>query len=58
MVKFIFRCPITGVQVQGWTADDDAENGKETYEGQHCPVCNRLHFVDPTRGVVLGVEEE
>ena len=29
-----FFCPITGVQVQGWTADDGAENGKETYKGR------------------------
>ena len=58
MVTFVYRCPITGLQVQGWTTDGGAENGKETYEGQHCPVCNRLHFVDPKRGVVLGVEEE
>jgi hypothetical protein len=44
MVPFVYRCPNTGVQLQGWTADDGVENGKEIYEGEHCPACNEISF--------------
>jgi hypothetical protein len=58
MTPFVYRCPNTGVQLQGWAADDGADNAKDTYEGNHCPVCNKLHFVNPKTGKVLGVDEE
>ena len=58
MVPFVYRCPKTGVQVQGWTADDGADNGRETYQGEHCPVCNKLHFVNPKTSKMLGFDGE
>jgi hypothetical protein len=32
MATIVFRCPNTGVQVQGWFADDGSENDGETYD--------------------------
>jgi hypothetical protein len=58
MTPFFYRCPNTGVQLQGWAADDGAENAKEIYEGNHCPVCDKLHFVNPQTGKVLGIDED
>ena len=34
--------------------NDGADNGRETYQGEHCPVCNKLHFVSPKTSKVLG----
>jgi hypothetical protein len=45
MVPFTYRCPRTGLQVQGWTADDPT-NG-ETYEPVTCIACGRIHLVNP-----------
>ena len=58
MVPFVYRCPNTGVQLQGWTADDGVENGKEIYEGEHCPACNKFHFVNPKTSKLLGFDEK
>ena len=50
----IFLCPNMGVPVQGWFADDGAENGGETYEGVTCLACRRVHMVNPRTGKILG----
>jgi hypothetical protein len=39
MIAFIYRCPRTGQQVQGWAADHLAEG--ETYEPVTCTACGR-----------------
>jgi hypothetical protein len=54
MAAFLYRCPATGFQVQGWVHDDEPDDGRETYEGVHCPACQRLHFANPKTGKVLG----
>jgi hypothetical protein len=57
MALFLYRCPTTGFQVQGWSADDDPENG-EHFETVTCLACGRPHFVNPKNGRVLGAESE
>jgi hypothetical protein len=49
MDAFLYRCPATGLRVQGWTADDgsDADNA---FEAVTCLACGRLHFVNPKTG--------
>jgi hypothetical protein len=55
----LFRCPNTGLSVQGWFADDGSENGSNgTYEMVSCLACAQMHFVNPKTGKTLGVEEE
>jgi hypothetical protein len=33
----LYRCPDTGLNVQGWPADDGAANEGEVYEAMTCP---------------------
>jgi hypothetical protein len=54
MAAFLYRCPATGFQVQGWVDDDEPDDGRETYESVTCPACQRLHFANPKTGKVLG----
>jgi hypothetical protein len=58
MSTFLYRCPHTGLTVQGWVADDADKSGEAVYEPVLCTVCARTHLVDPTTGRVLGVEDE
>jgi len=52
MVPFTYRCPRTGEQVQGWTADDLNRNG-DSYEPVTCTACGRIHLINPKTGKVL-----
>jgi len=53
---FLYRCPNTGLNVQGWVADDPTEG--ETYQPIPCTICTRLHLVNPKTGRVLGADEK
>src|SRR5580698_5826238 len=44
MAPFTYRCPNTGLKVQGWIADEPTDDGAETYESVTCLVCTRLHL--------------
>ena len=37
MFTVLYRCPDTGLNVQGWFADDGAANEGEVYETMMCP---------------------
>jgi len=59
MTTFVYRCPNTGLNVQGWVADDPTEEGEtERFEAVSCLACTRLHMVNPKTGKVLGEGEE
>jgi hypothetical protein len=46
MSAFLYLCPHTGQQVQGWSsADKAAEPG--TFEAVKCLACGRVHLIDP-----------
>ena len=51
MIAFIYRCPRTGQQVQGWAADHLADG--EIYEPVSCIACGRIYLVSPKSGKVL-----
>jgi hypothetical protein len=58
MAQFIYRCPTTGFNVQGWVADDpEAERDDESYQTVVCVACTRQHLVNPKTGKVLGGQE-
>ena len=57
MAPFLYRCPITGLNVQGWVADDPTEN-EDTYEPITCTACTRMHFVNPKTTKILGADDE
>jgi hypothetical protein len=58
MLPFIYRCPTTGLNIQGLFADAAAADDAETYESVSCPVCTRLHLVNRTTGRTLGDDSE
>jgi hypothetical protein len=58
MASFLFRCPNTGMNVQGWVADDLGKTSTdETYEAVTCTACARMHLVNAKSGKVLGADE-
>ena len=58
MANFIYRCPNTGMNVQGWVADDPTEGEGETYQQITCTICTRVHLVNPKTGKVVGADED
>ena len=55
MRPFLFRCPTTGLQVQGWVADDVADED-DAFVTVACTACLQAHFVNAITGRVLGDE--
>jgi hypothetical protein len=58
MGPFIYRCPTTGRNVQGWFADDVSEDEGETYEAVTCLACAQQHLVNRSTGRVLGAGDK
>ena len=59
MVTFLYRCPTTGRNVQGWIAEEvNSDNGDNVYETLLCLACNRHHVVNPSTGKVLGADND
>jgi hypothetical protein len=56
MVTFVYRCPNTGLRVQGWSSGELPANGKDTYDAVTCVMCRRVHLVNPATGRVIGGE--
>jgi hypothetical protein len=57
MPPFIYRCPTTGLNVQGWAAEDPTEeHDDEAFEAVICTACKRVHRVNPKTGKVLGAD--
>ena len=57
MAAFLFRCPVTGQNVQGWLADDPtADADKNVYETVTCLACACPHLVNRSTGRVLGTD--
>jgi hypothetical protein len=54
MVTFLYRCPTTGHNVQGFVADNVAVPDDRAYEALMCVVCSRVHLVNPKTGHLLG----
>ena len=57
MATFVYRCPSTGLNVQGWLADDPSDNEDSRYAPVTCLMCQRIHLVDPATGK-LSLEED
>jgi len=57
MGAFLYRCPNTGLRVQGWVADDPTERDDDAYQPVTCLICTRIHLIDPKTGKVLGSDD-
>lgn len=47
MRNFLYRCPNTGLMIQG-TVDEPKPSAR--YVLQQCPACSGLHLVNPQTG--------
>jgi hypothetical protein len=45
MATFVYRCPTTGRNVQGWLADDPTDSDA-VYETVTCLDCTRVHLIN------------
>jgi hypothetical protein len=54
MAAFIYRCPVTGYNVQAFVADDPMKGAEDTLRSVSCTVCSRVHLVNPKTGKVVG----
>jgi hypothetical protein len=54
MVTFLYRCPTTGYNVQGYSADDPIEKDQHAFQPVTCTVCGRVHLVNPKTGKTIG----
>jgi hypothetical protein len=58
MVKtFLYRCPNTGQNVQGWSADEVTTDDDNSYQSFQCLACTRVHLVNVKTGNVLGEDD-
>jgi hypothetical protein len=55
MKPYVFRCPNTGLEVQGWASVTEPDDAREKFEAVECLACGRLHMVNPRTGKTLGV---
>jgi hypothetical protein len=47
MITFVFRCPVTSRNVQGFFADDPSSNEDEgLFEAVTCLACNQPHLIN------------
>jgi hypothetical protein len=57
MPTFLYRCPNTGLRVQGWIANDPTERDEDSFEAVTCLACGGVHLVNPQTGKVLGAND-
>jgi hypothetical protein len=55
MATYLYRCPNTGLRVQGFTADDCKDDG---FYPITCMACSRVHLVQQGTGRVLGSDDD
>ena len=54
MRTFLYRCPATGLNVQGLGADHPDVPNDNVYEAVTCTFCRGVHLVNPKTGHVAG----
>jgi len=57
MATFVYRCPNTNRNIQGWIAEEVTEHG-DNYVAQQCLACRHVHYVKPANGKVLGADDD
>lgn len=58
MPAILYYCPNTGMNVQGWIANDPTDGDDDAYVAITCDACIRTHFVNPKTGNVLGEDDD
>jgi hypothetical protein len=55
MATYLYRCLVTGYNVQGFVADDPTTD--DDFVLMNCLICKRVHLVNPKTGKVAGDEK-
>jgi hypothetical protein len=58
MVPVIYRCPNTGLNVQGLFTDDPPGGVSNVYEAVTCLACKQVHLVNRSTGKTLGEDDK
>jgi hypothetical protein len=59
MASMIYRCPMTGLNVQGWVEDEGpATDLEDTFVPMVCTACARTHLVHAVTGKVLAADSD
>jgi hypothetical protein len=58
MVRLIFRCVQTGMNVQIEMPEKAPTDHVDSYESVACPACTRIHLINKTTGKMLGDNEK
>ena len=53
---FLFRCPTTGLTVQGMVGAEPPEDESRRYTGIECTACGRMHLVNVATLKLLSEE--
>jgi hypothetical protein len=56
-MTFLYCCPNTAQTVQGWSADEVADDDT-SYQSVTCLACAQLHLINPKTGKVIGAKKE
>ena len=56
MPAFIYCCPNTGFDVQGYSLGRTSDKNDPAYEAVICVACNGVHLVNARTGKVMGDE--
>ena len=51
MTSFTFRCPTSGLLLQGWA--EAPKVAEDYFEAVECTACKRAHLVNPRTGKVI-----
>jgi hypothetical protein len=57
-MPFLFRCPITGSEVQGFLAEETASEDPNSFEPVTCLACGQIHLVNLKTGKTVGERSE
>jgi hypothetical protein len=53
MTDIVFKCPVTGMNVQHWLADVP-DDEKDRHSSVVCLACTKTHFIHNSTGQLLG----
>lgn len=56
MHVFVFRCPLTGYNVQGRVDAREEDLPERSYRATDCVACRSVHLVNPRTGKLMSEE--
>ena len=58
MHTFVFRCPLTGYNVQGRVDTMTEDLPERSYMATDCVACRSMHLINPRTGKLMSEETE